>query len=369
MEMRREFYLNHFVRKEHKIVIIEKLDDLLKAMKSVVKRVGNLDQLKQANDSTVTEKDGKIMLGEKEQDLINEEYKNRALPTSCLNWRYQVQHIEPIMKELEEMGIGFLEICAVILVFFARPEISYTLLKRMLKSDTSLQSNESKVHAYVLLAQSHLFWKGVPRRDIGLSSNDNRPLQYLRSALSLLEKVDKKNYNSTVNHILVWTYINLIQQCCLPGDETRISVEDLEHLMNDFYQILFILDSSELSEFSHMNALCQDGIRFWFAHLQSQLGAFDQFQRVSLLPDHEVVSLVEKMFNEFHSANLPLPKQCLNKFFLHALSESLLMRNNLEGFLRNIRLDESNKRKEEFIIPRAKYALFTLCTCSSMFPQ
>ncbi|KAF0982283.1 hypothetical protein FDP41_011213 [Naegleria fowleri] len=347
MEMRKEYYLNHFTpSKEVKVKIIELLDDILRPMKKAMMEFAASQQETNSNENSVTHK---IMIGDEEQQKINEQMQKRSLPTSRLNWRFQCKKICELFdgreEELKKEGIHILTVCGISLTYFARPEISYKLAKQLLIKNSTRFNHElniqERAHTWVMMAQSYLFWKGFQKNNVASAAQpytSYKPLQYLRNALNLLGQVEKGSNDSNVKHMLAWTYISLITQMCPHGDELSISKTDLESLLNDMYQLLFILDSSEHSEASHTNTVIQEGLRFWFSYLQHVPEASDQFQRLVLLSDSEVTALSVKLFNEFHSANLPLPKVCLDKFFLYAPSEGLTLRSSIETFIRSVRL-------------------------------
>ncbi|KAG2394257.1 hypothetical protein C9374_004021 [Naegleria lovaniensis] len=341
MEMRKEYYLNHFTSsKEVKVKIIDLLDDILRPMKKTLMEFATSQQ--ETNDNS-----GKVMLGDGEQQKINQEMQKRSLPTSRLNWRFQCKKICEVFNtrevEFKKEGIQVLSLCGISLTYFARPEVAYKMAKQLLVNN-SKRFNEltvhERAHTWVIMAQSYLFWKGFQKNAVASSAHytSYKPLQFLRNALNLLGQIEKGSNDSNVKHILVWTYISLITQMCPHGDELLVAKTDLESLLQDMYQLLFILDSSEYSEAAHTITVIQEGLRFWFSYLQHIPEASDQFQRLVLLSDSEVTTLSVKLFNEFHSASLPLPKVCLDKFFLYALSEGQMLRSNIESFIRSVRL-------------------------------
>ena len=75
-------------------------------------------------------------------------------------------------------------------------------------------------------------------------------------------------------------------------------------------------------------------MRFWFQYAYKSSGAIPQ---LSELMNSGSVSLATKFFNAFNSHQLPLPIVMMNSFFLRAISNQIVTRQDLERVLTLVR--------------------------------
>lgn len=299
--------------------IIKQLDPILKPLKSL--------------PTTLTEQ---------ERQQIIADYEKRYRPNNRFNWHRQLESIQKLYSNANRTMLFV--ISAIILTQYARPELTEPFLKKFIKMSTD-SKDVNQAQGWLLMALKEICLKGHTDN----TNTSSKSLQYLEKAMSLVEQHENVNVS-----ILTTLYLEAISIAYDQGSEAQLETDKLKQILEHLDELMF------LSSYYH-SWIVQEGMRFWFQYAYRISGAIQQLQELLNNNNNNNVELATKIFNAFNSADLPLPKTMMNPFFLRAISNHIMTREDLERLLTLVRASCLQQTKLNIELRPLFYALSLQC--------